>query len=220
MLHRVAAYLFPVPCVGCGTEGHMLCRPCSGAMRSAPRVHPVDGVGPVAAGLNYEGVARAAILVFKESGATTLASLLSEPFSRAVVAALAASELENPAAVCIVPVPSSRGARRRRGFQPIALLAARAGVRLSHVLGATQPHSTQKALGARARADNLAGVFRVQRPVTDMRVVVVDDVTTSGATLRAVAGVLRAAGATVSGAAVLAATPLRATPGDPFNASP
>jgi predicted amidophosphoribosyltransferase len=67
----------------------------------------------------------------------------------------------------------------------------------------------QKGLGIAERARNLDGVFALARPVGGVRVLVVDDVVTTGATLAAAAGVLRAGGADVVGAAVLAATPRR-----------
>jgi ComF family protein len=197
------AYVFPVPCAGCGVDGRALCRACSPelAIRLGTVLH---AAGPVTAALDYEGVPRAVLLALKEQGRAGLASPLAEPFAAAVSAALAPT----PDAV-IAAVPSSRAARRRRGFEPVRLLASRAGIRLTPLFLPARPHAAQKGLGIAERARNLDGVFALARPVRGIRVLLVDDVITTGATLAAAAGVLRAGGAEVVGAAVLAATPRR-----------
>jgi predicted amidophosphoribosyltransferase len=91
----------------------------------------------------------------------------------------------------------------------VRLLAARAGIRLSPLFLPARPHAVQKGLGVADRARNLDGVFALARPVTGVRVLLLDDVVTTGATLAAAAGALRVGGADVAGAAVLAATERR-----------
>ena len=198
------AFLFPVPCAGCGREGRALCAGCAPGL--APQVTVIErpGVGPVTAGRPYDGVIRSALLGLKEEGRAGLATPLAVPFAAAVSTALAA----HPDA-WLVPVPSSRAARRRRGFEPVRLLASRAGIRLTPLFLPARAHAVQKGLGVAERARNLDGVFVLARPVDGIRVLLLDDVVTTGATLAAAAGVLRAAGADVAGAAVLVATPRR-----------
>jgi predicted amidophosphoribosyltransferase len=198
------AYLLPVPCAGCGADGRALCQECTRHLAAHPYVSGVNGVGRVTAALAYDGVARAAVLALKEEGRTGLATPLAVPFAAAVAAALAAA----PDAV-VTAVPSSRAARRHRGFEPVRVLASRAGIHLTPLFLPARPHAVQKGLGVAERARNLDGVFALARPVGGIRVLLVDDVVTTGATLAAAAGVLRAGGAEVVGAAVLAATPRR-----------
>jgi predicted amidophosphoribosyltransferase len=201
------AYLFPVPCAGCAAEGRALCATCDAALRADVAVHALPGVGPVWAALAYAGVPRSAVLAFKEAAHPGLAGRLATPFAAAVSAALAAPTA-GPDPV-LVAVPSTRAARRRRGFEPVRLLAGRAGIRLLPAFAPARPHAAQKALGVEERARNLAGAFALSRVVAGRRVLLLDDVATTGATLAAAAATLRAGGAEVVGAAVLAATPRR-----------
>jgi ComF family protein len=203
-LAEAFAYLFPVPCAGCGVEGRALCRDCAPHLSARPRVTQLPGAGTVTAALDYDGVPRSVLLALKEQGRSALATPLAEPFAAAVAAALGGA----PDAV-VVAVPSSRAARRRRGYEPVRLLASRAGIRLTPLFLPARPHAVQKGLGIAERARNLDGVFALARPVSGMRVLLTDDVVTTGATLAEAASVLRAGGAEVVGAAVLAATPRR-----------
>jgi ComF family protein len=197
------AYLIPVPCAGCGREGRALCTGCAPGLAPAVTTTALPGVGPVTAGLAYDGVARAALLALKEEGRAGLAAALAAPFAAAVSSALV------DARTLLVAVPSTRAARRRRGFEPVRLLAARAGIRLTPLFLPARPHAVQKGLGVAERARNLEGVFALERPVDGIRALLVDDIATTGATLAAAAGVLRGGGADVVGAAVLAATARR-----------
>lgn len=203
-LRDVLAFLFPVPCAGCGVEGRLLCAACASALHAEVATRAVPGVGAVASALRYEGVPRRALLALKEQGATGVAAALAVPLAASVTAAL----VEGQDAV-VTPVPGSRRARRRRGYEPVRVLAGRAGIRLTPLLTAARPRAEQKGLDVAARAHNLDGVFTLVRPVAGLRVVLLDDVLTTGATLAAVAATLRAGGAEVVGAAVLADTPRR-----------
>lgn len=183
----------------------MLCSSCRRALAPRVAVHHIAGFGPVWAGLEYDGVARSSILALKEQGRTGLATALSVPFAAALTAALAEHPGTDGSPTHVVAVPSSRAARRRRGFEPVGLLGGRAGIRFLRVFEPARPHAVQKGLGVAARGQNLDGVFVLARSVPH-RVVLVDDVVTTGSTLAAAARVLRAGGAEVVGAAVLAAT--------------
>jgi predicted amidophosphoribosyltransferase len=124
-----------------------------------------------------------------------------------------------------VPVPSTRAAVRRRGHDPtlritaaaVAALRARGvPVRRVPALAHARRVADQAGLPMAGRAANLAGALHVARPgaVAGRRVVLVDDVITTGSTLAEAARALCAAGAEVPAAAVIAATPRRCRAGD------
>jgi ComF family protein len=101
----------------------------------------------------------------------------------------------------VVPVPLSRARLRERGFNQAALLAAaiaaRAGVPLD-VRSLRRTRATPPQSGsAAARAANVRGAFALRRParIPDRRILLVDDVFTTGATARECARTLLAAGA-------------------------
>lgn len=117
--------------------------------------------------------------------------------------------------VLVVPVPSSRRGYRARGYRPVDRVLGRTGAIASPALAYLRQPSDQIGLGASARAENMRGTMRVTRRVEGRTVILVDDVCTTGATLREAAAVLRAAGARHVCAAVIAATPLRSLVAQP-----
>jgi predicted amidophosphoribosyltransferase len=86
---------------------------------------------------------------------------------------------------------------------------SRAGIAERRVFAAARPHRSQKQLGVDERDRNLRGTFRLRTSVAGHRILIIDDVVTTGATLREAARVLREAGAVVVGAAVVASTERR-----------
>jgi competence protein ComFC len=112
----------------------------------------------------------------------------------------------------IVPVPLHPARERERGFNQAALLAELLAVSMKvaarPLLERTRYTTTQTAYDRAERMENLAGAFRLRknRDVRDLRVLLIDDVLTTGSTLSECARVLNAAGAV----SVHAATAARA----------
>ena len=95
----------------------------------------------------------------------------------------------------LVPVPPRPGKIHRQGWDQVEYLARRLekeGFPVRRCLRRL-PSRTQKKLGRRERLENLAGRF-VPGPEVPRRALLIDDVTTTGATLETCAGVLKAAG--------------------------
>lgn len=126
----VLGLFLPVDCVGCGRPDRALCAACRHTLDAMPRrVRLVAGVRLDAA-FEYTGLVRTMLLELKLRGRVDLARPLGARFGGLVRAALADA---GPGAV-LLRVPPSRQGARRRGFDPVVLLAARGGVRRSRAM--------------------------------------------------------------------------------------
>lgn len=219
-----ADLLLGARCSGCGGPALLLCRSCGELVRADPTevwprpvppqlTHPTR-VPPVAAGANA-GVLRRVVLAWKEQGVSRLTDLLAHHLAAAVI-----PHVRGAAPVALVPVPTSRRSRRERGCDLVDDLARSAarllvdlGIDTVTVQALTYARTTadQAGLDAASRRDNLAGAF-VARPrsgSSPRRIVVVDDILTTGATAVEAVRALSAAGRRPTGIAVIAATPRR-----------
>jgi predicted amidophosphoribosyltransferase len=191
-----------------------VCAACGALLDGPARIRPPcpvpPGLPPPWAVAPYAGPVRQLIVAHKERGLAGLAGPLGAALARAVLAAAVQGE-----PVLLVPVPSSRASVRRRGEDPtlrIARAAAREATRrgaAAHCLRALRHRrrvADQAGLTATGRAANLDGALGARSGLRGARVIVVDDVITTGATLAEAARALRAAGAEVPAAAVVAAT--------------
>jgi predicted amidophosphoribosyltransferase len=164
---------------------------------------------------DYAGTTRALVLGYKERDLVGLTAPLAGALRAAITAATGAGlvdpELVDAGAAAVVPVPSSRAARRRRGYDPVLRLArAAAPGRVVAALTHVRDVRDSAGLSADERSANLMDALAVRGralpQLAGRTVVVVDDVITTGATLAEAARALRAVGAVVPTAAVIAAT--------------
>jgi predicted amidophosphoribosyltransferase len=162
----------------------------------------------------YDGSVRAMVLAYKDRDAVGLTTTLASALRRSLAVATAAVSSASP---LVVAVPSTRSASRRRGYDPLLRLARAAGVRPVAALVHVREVRDSAALSAVDRARNLSGALAVAPELAGRlrgrTVVLIDDVVTTGATFSESARALRAVGALVPCAAVIAATRRRGPAG-------
>lgn len=135
----------------------------------------------------YAGTGGALVRRFKLDGNVAAGRLLA----RAIADAWRAAVPRGFGRAVLVPVPLHQSRRRVRGFDQAAWLAAAVARRLSvpvavRCLERTRPTLPQGDPRNRSRQTNVAGAFLVRQAerVRGRRVVLIDDVFTSGATMR------------------------------------
>jgi len=200
--------LFPRRCVVCSLPGSTLCPRCTVwlprlegplcARCGAPVAWPVARCRECAgrrlafasarAGVEYDPAVRALVSAWKERGLRGLAPL---------AAAVVAEVVPPPSVQLIVFVPPDGDRSLKRGHHPPERLARELGrlwqLPVATRLRRTRPLAPQRGLPRDARRRNVRGAFRAD-PVRG-RVLLVDDVYTTGSTVAAAASALRAAGA-------------------------
>jgi ComF family protein len=185
------------------TDAPVFCNAC-GVPPRVPRAD-VDGIPLVSAG-SYEPPLSDAIRRFKFDGRPELAA----PLAKLVLVELEELVIEH----CVwVPVPLHRARLVERGFNQSALLAAALARATrsrfaARALERCRETEQQARLGRRARHENAVGAFVLRKSFTGRRVVLVDDVVTTGATARACIAEFHAANIAVLAVVALAqATP-------------
>ncbi len=206
--------LFPRWCINCGREGDYICSSCRGLLSLiTPPVCPICGrpqsggmlcpgcadgqakIDGIRSPFVFDGVIRQAIHELKYRNLRALAIPLAELLHDYIV--------DNPVpGDILVPVPLHRKRWRERGYNQSGLLARELGklsglpvadnclVRRHHALPQARSASVSK------RRSNVADAFTCpDGKLKDKRVLLIDDVATSGATLNTCAGVLKSAGA-------------------------
>ncbi len=196
--------VFPPRCVHCTRIGSLLCPQCISTILPSPVIDEYTSPlnGRRACGV-YAVALKSAVLALKYKQVTRLADLLAVRLAAELRAA-------NWNATVITAVPLHPERMRERGYNQSQLLAARleAAVGLpfrGEMIRRIRNTRPQVGLSEPERLENVAGAFAADPIwVAGQSVIVIDDVYTTGATLRACAGALRQAGATAIWALTLA----------------
>lgn len=198
--NKLLAIFFPERCILCNrirrvNEAH-LCTDCAGlptervyrffSIRERRREFTLE----CRASMRYKEPFRSTLHRFKFGDETHLA----EPLGRRMVLAM------DPAITydLIVPVPVSQQRLRQRGYNQSALLARelskKTGIPYAEKLEKIKDNHVQHRLTAKEREQNVRGVYRAE-DCSGLRVLLIDDIITTGATARECARTLYRAGA-------------------------
>ena len=191
----------PAKCLFCDELGDRVCATCTLNVGSSPRIVYRDGLIGFSA-TDYNSASQKLLRSYKELGESELASLIAEsmfPLLRC---------FEQPPDF-LVPMPSNRSSLRERGFNPAELLARELSVRLPGVswvntLSRVRETKDQSKLNPSERRANQAGSMLSK--VGSGRIILVDDVVTTGATLLTAKQTLENAGYFVEGFITFAET--------------
>ncbi|MBI2852167.1 MAG: ComF family protein [Chloroflexi bacterium] len=207
-------FLFPRRCVGCGRTGDFICQTCQeslpwlkgpvcpkcgrpqpGGILCSTCVSWQAAIDGIRSPLRFEGVIREAVHQLKYRNIRALAAPLAALLGDYLVA-------ENIPAEALVPVPIHRKRLRERGYNQASLLAKElaklTGLPVIDDCLVRQKYASPQArtLNVVERQRNVAGAFEcVNRRLDGKQVLLIDDVSTSGATLDAAASAMKNAGA-------------------------
>jgi ComF family protein len=200
--HRILELLFPAHCVACRRYGAWLCNECLAEIpgQGQPQLVPwphlaAGGLMDVYSLSPHTHPLREAVHALKYGGVRVLA----EPLATLLAAGLTARPLWVDV---LVPVPLHIARIRQRGYNQSELLARALGELCDLPVAQDdlmrhRPTRSQVGLSPDQRHANVAGAFACRSDaLAGQRVLLIDDVLTTGATLTACAAALRAAGAT------------------------
>ncbi len=201
--HICIEALFPSRCIGCGTLGTHLCSACLSHIESAetppfPETYAVWSYRDTLAHTILWKLKYRSQTALAETAAHTLTDILTEIIAET-------SLMESDRKPILVPIPLSPEREKERGYNQSALIAQS----LAHLMDnetengdcvliktrETQSQMTTK--DRKTRLENLRGAFAVPNPERALGrvVIVIDDVTTTGATFAEARRALKEAGA-------------------------
>jgi predicted amidophosphoribosyltransferase len=201
-IKELLSFFFPEQCVGCSTEGSLLCPTCL-AIIPTTETHPAPWITTF---FSYrDPIIHALIHALKYEHARAAAEVLVD---RAFPQLLSILPLNHSERIVLVPIPASHQSIRQRGFDQALLLAraitshvptpAHCTITIEPLLIRHRGSHSQVDMGTRAkRKDNARNLFpSIPTPIDRERTyVLIDDVMTTGSTLEAAQHRLKEAGA-------------------------
>lgn len=204
-LHHLLDWFAPPSCAACAMPTRPERAFCPGCAATIMRAE--DEPDALQSPFCYGGALASAIVRWKFHDALGVGTTLAQLFATELAPRL-------PRGSVLVPVPSHPLRLAERGFNPPTVLARalaqRGGFTVAHWLHRHRDTPQQSLQTATARREQLRGAFRATIPkhaTLDRAIWLIDDVSTTGSTLRACRVALRAAGCVVAAAATLAQAP-------------
>jgi ComF family protein len=178
---ELSQLIFPSRCFGCHILGPSICSACRSSWHPHYYKTKVDQL-TVHSALLYTPTASKIILAAKESGLKGADELLIDAITHVLEKAIPDNSLFR-----LVPVPSSKESQRRRGrsflVDLVSQISQRTGIPMIDCLQLSRKVQDQSGLHRDERALNLAGAFTLKSRARG-ELILVDDVVTTGATLR------------------------------------
>src|SRR3989338_619088 len=187
---NILAVLFPQKCLGCKKENEILCSDCLLKINRPDTPH-LNGIHIAS---NYQdAVLKKALWMLKYQGVKQLAKPLAELVRERIWKKL---ETEN---WLVVPVPLSKKKLRHRGYNQAEMIAGElsANVRADILFKKFHTKSQVEVKNKEERLVNIIGSFEIKNPekIKGKKIILIDDVLTTGATMRETKKVLKSAGA-------------------------
>ena len=197
MFSHIINWLFPPQCVHCGREGAWLCRSAQKDLEASPiLMNPITipGVDRVMCRADYDLPIIADIIQGLKYHYLTAQAEIFPDLLRPLI-----DQLDVPQGTVIVPIPLHRSRQMSRGFNQSELIAKAlskvTGFPVKNILQRHRATKAQATLKAKERLMNVVDAFQVRANVkTPTSVILVDDVITTGSTIRECAEVLREVG--------------------------
>lgn len=191
--------IFPKMCSGCGQEGKYICDDCQKKMIrpeqicpmccrpsidgwTHPRCRTADGMERLIVGLPYKGVVQQCLKKVKYKSAWEIIGFLYNLGKY--------SEYEG----IVTSVPMWKGKEQIRGFNQAKILAELVGQNID-LIERTRETKPMFGLSRKVRGQNILNAFRIINNQIPKKVILVDDVWTTGATMRECSKILKLAGA-------------------------
>jgi competence protein ComFC len=204
LLNTILDVIFPTKCISCKEKGVDLCLRCLCSFPEAER-ESESWIFPL---FDYRNpLTKKAIWLLKYKGKKRLAKIFAEAmYSRILEELGELAQFENFLEPLLIPIPLARKRMRERGFNQASLLCAEL-IKLDKNINfglekniLTKPKDTKHQAqieDRKERLKNIVGSFAVKDPekIKKRNIILIDDITTTGATLREAKKVLKQVGA-------------------------
>ena len=192
IIEIVVDIIFPRNCLGCGKEGKYICEKCDLFLSETPSLFSQGSLEELVSIWEYEGLIKEIILKIKYYGTfEAINDLVKKAFK------IRKPYLTEDTIITFVPM--FRKKEKQRGFNQAEIIAKKVGEmtgsKVLSLLEKIKDTPSQTKLDKNERLKNIRGSFRIKEGIIcNSNILLVDDVWTSGATMKECARVLKKSG--------------------------